>query len=497
MTDRKRSAQRGEAERKSSGRRKPLRISFASWELAPLAQTGGLGDMASGLARALVARGHEITCILPAHRDVLRHPACPALTPAGAVRIATPGAELIGRWLVGELAGIQLQLLDIPALYDRPTLYGGDDAAEALRFIALSRAAAEFAATTRPHALVAHDWHAALALCALRCCHDFGAARGVGAVQVVHNNAFLGRFPATAFAATGLPGELFHPDALEFWGDLALLKGGLAYADRIVAVSPQYAQEVQTPEFGEGIDGLYRFRARRLLGIANGIDTQSHDPETDALLPARYGAEYPKPKGVCRSALLEATGLDAPPPGRLLAAVGRLAAQKGWDVLVAALPKLVEGGASLVLLGDGDPAIAAQLQAAATRWPTRVHLTLGWDDALARRSYAGADCVLAPSRFEPCGLVQLLAQRYGTLPIAHRVGGFVDTIEDGETGILFDPLAPAAIAAAVDRAAALIQERGELAVQRRLLSLDVSWTKPAAAWERVFETVAREAAQRI
>jgi len=482
---------------RAAARRNELRLVFASWELAPLAQTGGLGDMASGLARALAARGHEITCILPAHRDVLRHPACPALVPAGAVRIATPGAELIGRWLVGELSGIRLQLLDLPALYDRPELYGAADVAEAQRYIALSRAAAEFAATMRPHVLVAHDWHAALALCALRTCHDFGAARGVGAVQVVHNNAFLGRFPAAAFAATGLPGELFHPDALEFWGDLALLKGGLAWADRIVAVSPNYAQEVQTPAFGEGIDGLYRFRARRLLGIANGIDTESHDPATDASLPARYGAEYPKPKGVCRKALLDATGLEAPQPGRLLAAVGRLAAQKGWDVLVAALAKLVDGGASLVLLGDGDPGLAARLREVAARFPKRVHVTIGWDDALARRIYAGADCVLAPSRFEPCGLVQLLGQRYGTLPIAHRVGGFVDTIEDGETGILFEALTPAAIAEAVDRAAALMQERGEVAVQRRLLSVDVSWATPAAAWERVFAAVAREAAQRI
>lgn len=478
-------------------RRNELQLAFASWELAPLAQTGGLGDMASGLARALAARGHAVTCILPAHRDVLQHPRCPALAVAGSVRIGLPGGELAGRWLAGELDGVQLQLLDLPALYDRPQLYGGADEAEALRYIALSRAVAEFAATAHPQVLIAHDWHAALALCALRVRHDFGAARGVGAVQVVHNSAFLGRFPAQAFAATGLPDSLFHPDAIEFWGDISVLKAGLVFADRIVAVSPTYAQELQTPAFGEGLEGLYGSRAHRLLGIANGIDTTLHDPATDASLPARYSAEYPKPKGRCRKALLDATGLDAPQPGRLLAAVGRLAAQKGWDVLVAVLPKLVEDGASLVLLGDGDPAFAEQLREAATRWPKRVHVTIGWDDALARHIYAGADCLLAPSRFEPCGLVQLLGQRYGTLPIAHRVGGFVDTIEDGETGILFEPLAPTAIAAAVDRAAELLRERGVLAVQRRLLSLDVSWTAPAAAWERVLATVAREAAQRI
>jgi starch synthase len=470
-----------------------LRLHLASWELAPFAQTGGLGEVASGLARALVARGHDVTCVLPAHRDVLRHPAIPALAPAGDVAVA----GFAGRWLAGEHDGVKLHLLDIPALYDRPQLYGAADATEALRYIAFARAAAQIAAALRPQLLVAHDWHAALAIGALRTCHDFGAARAVGAVQVVHNNAFLGRFPAAAFAATGLPAELFHPDALEFWGDLALLKGGVVFADRIVAVSPNYAAELQTPAFGEGLDGLYAFRAHRLLGIANGIDAQRHDPASDAALPARFSAEYPKPKGACRAALLDATGLDAPEPGRLLAAIGRLAAQKGWDVLAAALPMLVEDGASLVLIGDGDPGIAAQLRDAAARWPKRVHVAIGWDDAFARRVYAGADCVLAPSRFEPCGLVQLLAQRYGALPIAHRVGGFVDTIDDGATGILFEPLTPGAIAAAVDRAAALLAKRGALAVQRALLELDVSWAQPAAAWERVLGDVAREAAKRI
>ncbi len=471
---------------------------FASWELAPLAQTGGLGDAVRGLATALVARGLAVTCILPAHRDVLRHPACPALTAAEPVRIATPGREISGRWLTGVLdGGIHLRLLDLPALYDRAELYGPADAAEALRYIALSRATAEFAATARSQVLVAHDWHVALALCALRSRHDFGAARGVGTVQVVHNSAFLGRFPAAAFAATGLPDSLFHPDALEFWGDLSLLKGGIAYADRIVAVSKTYAEELQTPAFGEGLEGLYQFRRRRLLGIANGIDTALHDPATDAALPARYGGKYPKPKGICRKALLEATGLDEPEPGRLLMVVGRLAVQKGWDVLIAALPRLVEDGASLVLLGDGDPALARQLREAAARWPKRVHVTIGWDDAFARRSYAGADCVLAPSRYEPCGLVQLLGQRYATLPIARRVGGFVDTIADGETGILFDALTPDAIAAAVERAVRLFRLHGALGVQRHLLELDVSWDAPAAAWHRVIGIVASEAAQRI
>jgi len=470
---------------------------MVGWELAPLVQTGGLGEAAGGLARALAARDHEITCILPAHRDALRHPACPPLAPQGPLSIPTPGGVVSGVWLAGDLDGLRLRLLDVPALYDRDALYGPADAAEALRYVALSRASAALAREELPDVLVAHDWHAALALCVLRTSFDYGPTRAVGTVQVVHNGAFLGPFPSTAFALTGLPDTLFHPDALEFWGDVALLKGGVAWADRIVAVSPSYARELQTPELGAGIDGLYRLRAERVIGIANGIDVEQYDPAGDPALAARYDAVYPKPRGLCRAALLEATALDDPEPGRLLACVGRLAAQKGWDVLDDALPALVERGASLVLVGDGDPEIAARLRDAALRWPRRVHAALGWDEALARRVYAGADCVLIPSRFEPCGLVQRLAQRYGSLPVAHRTGGLGDTIDDGRTGILFEPLAPEALVQAVERAVDLLRVEGVLAVQRRLLSLDVSWKAPAERWERVFADVRREAARRV
>lgn len=478
-------------------RRGRLRLHFVTFELSPLAQSGGLGDAAGALARALAERGHEVTCVVPAHRDVLASPACPPLVPGGPVRTPSPDGPLVGRWLVGELDGLHLQLLDQPALYDRAGLYGGDESAEAMRAVALSRAAAELASVTHPDVLVAHDWHAALAIGALRTGYDFGATRGVGTVQVIHNGAYVGRFPSSVFPLTGLPASLFHPDAVEFWGDLALLKAGLAFADRIVAVSPHYARELTTPEFGEGLDGLYRFRAHRLLGIANGIDVDRYDPATDPALPARFGAHYPKPKGVCRKALVEATGLDDPPPGRLLAAIGRLAGQKGWDVLCDALPALVAGGASLVLIGDGDPALAARLRGAAARWPGRVHAVIGWDERLARRTYAGADAVLVPSRYEPCGLVQRLAQRYGAVPVAHRVGGLVDTIADGRTGVLFAPLDPDALVAAVERAVAWLEADGAETVQRRLLALDVSWAGPAAEWDRLLAAVAREAAKRL
>src|SRR5262245_8641685 len=259
-----------------------MRVFFATSELAPLAQSGGLGDAVAGLARALAARGHDVVSLLPAYRTALAHPACPPLAEAGALRLPGPFGDVRGRWLSGRLGPrLELRLLDVPAFFDRAGLYGeagsiyGDEAA---RFISFSRAVALRAYEEHPDVLVAHDWHAALALCALRTVYDRGAARGVGAVQVVHNNAFQGRQTPAAMAWPAPPPELCPPDGLAFFGDLALLKGGLVWADRIVAVSPSYAREVQLPEFGLGLEGLYQLRRTHLVGIANGLDTDRFDP---------------------------------------------------------------------------------------------------------------------------------------------------------------------------------------------------------------------------
>jgi len=464
-------------------------------ELAPLAQAGGLGDAVGGVAAALQARGHDLCCAVPAYRDLLEHPECPALAPAGPVSLDDPDGTLRGRWLAGRLAsGVALRLLDLPALYDRPGVYGiGGD--EARRFIALGRAAAELAAARPPDALVAHDWPAALAICVLGSLPVRAAPRRVATLQVVHNGAFIGRFAAGEMARTGLPERLFGPEGLEFYGDLCLLKAGLLFADRILTVSPGYAAELQTPAFGGGLDGIYRARGERLLGIANGIDTGRFDPARDDALAARYSADRLEGRRRCREALLDELSLAAPPggPGWLVASIGRLSEQKGWDVLVRAIDGLVEAGASLALLGDGDEGIAAALEAASFRHPGRVRVARGWNEPLARRIYAGADALLVPSRFEPCGLVQLLAQRYGCLPVAHGVGGLVDTIEDGKTGVLFAPLSEDALLDAVRRAAALLDGPGEARVRRRLLSLDVSWKEPARRWEVAIEDAMRDA----
>lgn len=494
-----------------------MRVMFVSSELAPLCQSGGLGDAVSGLARALGQMGHEVICLIPAYRAALSSQVCPRLIEGGHIKVAFPGFELHGRFLVGSLfPGVEVQLLDIPALYDRAGLYGEggwDYGDNALRFITLCRAAAYRAETEQPDVVVAHDWHAGLTLAMLRTALDRGANRKIGTVQVVHNNAHQGRVPAEAMTLTGLAPDLFHVDGLEAWGTLCMLKGGVMWADRIVAVSPTYAREIQTHDFGEGLEGAYKTRAHRLVGVVNGIDDMRFDPATDPALPAQYAADDLAGKAVCRRKLLEHCGLDAPPGGLLCAAIGRLAAQKGWDIIVKSVDALLERGASLAFLGDGSKWIADALAEKAKSHPRRIFFKRAYDDALARQIYAGADVMLVPSRFEPCGLVQLIAQRYGTVPVAHATGGLVDTIHDPwlaaartgtdasdpwrrATGVLFSPLTPENLVLGVERVHKIAAAGRLPEVQKRLLSLDVSWDGPAGAWVAVLNDVVNEAMKR-
>lgn len=494
-----------------------MHVMFVCSELAPLCQSGGLGDAASGLARALGALGHEVTVVVPGYRAALASGACPRLIDGGAVHVSLGGLGFSGRFLCGTLfPGVEAVLLDIPQLFDRAGLYGegGRDYGDnGLRFVALCKAAAYRAEAEHPDVLVAHDWHAALTLAMLRTSLDRGANRSIATVQVVHNNAHQGRYPAEMMGITGLAHDLFHVDGLEAWGSLCLLKGGVMWADRIVAVSPTYARELQTHDFGEGLEGAYRARAHRLVGIVNGIDDTRFDPQNDAALPATFSADDLGGKARCRQALLSRCGLDEPPAGLFCAAVGRLAQQKGWDMIVRAADPLIERGASLALLGDGSPAIAQALADKHQLRPGRVFFRASYDDNLARQMYAGADVVLVPSRFEPCGLVQLIAQRYGAIPVAHATGGLVDTIHDPmaqptrtgtdsfdpwrrATGVLFSPLSPENLVLAVERVHKLAESGRLPEVQRRLLQLDVSWDGPAQSWVALLQEVVAEARKR-
>jgi starch synthase len=492
-----------------------VKILFSSSELAPLCQSGGLGDAVSGLARALGAAGHDVTVVVPAYRSALRHAACPMLHEHSTLHVhcRTDGGGSInvhGRVLVGALfPGVQVAFVDLPTLFDRPGgLYGeggADFSDNGLRFIAFARAAAYVAEAMLPDVVVAHDWHAGLTIGALRTSLARGAARGIATVQVVHNNAHQGRLPSSCFALTGLATDLWHPEGVETWGELNLLKAGVAFADRVVAVSPTYAREITTSSFGEGLEGLYRACGDRLVGIVNGIDTMRFDPAVDGALTTKFSATDPSGKAACRAALLSELGLATPRPGRFVTAIGRLAAQKGWDVLHVAIEGLVNDGCSLALIGDGDAAMSRALSDVARRYPDRVWFYAGFNESLSRRMYAGADVVLVPSRFEPCGLVQLIAQRYGTVPVAHTTGGLVDTIVDlhdpvlGRTqgsGVLFSPLTAQALVDGVRRVAGLADEGGLPALQQRLLGLDVSWQQPAQAWVALLDDAVAEATLR-
>jgi len=301
-----------------------------------------------------------------------------------------------------------------------------------------------------------------------------------------------------------LPGSFFAIDGIEFYGGFSLLKAGIFYADRLTTVSPTYAEEIQTPAFGNGLDGLLRSRTDRLTGILNGVDPQIWSPEHDGLLPRPYGADDAiVGKAAAKAALLQRVGLGEEPEAPLFGAVTRLTPQKGLDLLLAALPDLVESGGRLALLGSGDADLEQGFTEAAAAYPGRVGVVLGYDEALSHLIMAGADIVAVPSRFEPCGLTQLYALRYGALPLVRRTGGLADTVVDANaitlaegsaTGFVFDEESPAALLEAAERAIALYADRASWRrLVGRAMSRDFSWTAAAGKYQGLYRTLMPEA----
>lgn len=468
-------------------------LSVAS-EVHPLVKTGGLADVAGALPKALAAEGVEMRTILP------RYPVLGGIEGREVAALDGPGGP--ARLLAAEAAGLSLYLLDAPQLYDRPggpyqRPDGADHADNHLRFGALAHAAARIGAGAdpgwRPAVLHGHDWQAGLAPLYAR------AAGGPPAVMTIHNVAFQGRFGRDAIGPLGLPPERFTPGGYEFWGDVSFLKAGLAEAAKLTTVSPTYAEELLTPEFGEGLDGLLRARAADFSGVLNGIDDEAWNPETDPALAARYSAKAPAGKAVCKAALEAETGLEAA-GGPLFAVISRLTGQKGLDLLLAALPAALARGARLALLGSGEPRFEAAFRELAARRPGRVAARIGYDEGFAHRMQAGADALLVPSRFEPCGLTQLCALRYGTLPVVARTGGLADTVIDlnpaaraagAGTGFLHAPGSAAALAAALGRAIDLFADRRAwAAAMRRAMRQPVGWGPSAAAYARLYRSLA-------
>ncbi|GAP37938.1 glycogen synthase, ADP-glucose transglucosylase [Piscinibacter sakaiensis] len=472
-------------------------------ELFPLLKTGGLADVSGALPQALAPHGVALRTLLPGHPAVLAALADPH--EAGHWPDCFGGPA---RLLVGRHAGLDLLVLDAPHLYDRPgNPYLGPDGRDwpdnAVRYAALGLAAARLGwgdfpgAGPVPAVLHLHDWQAALAPAYL---HYLGDGRPRPAtVLTLHNLAFQGRFGADAWPRLGLPPEAFAMQGLEYHGDIGFLKAGIHFADAITTVSPTYAQEILGLGGGMGLDAMLRWRAAAVSGIVNGIDTAVWDPATDGQLAARYDASTLAARRANRQAVEAAFGLPED-PAPLVCMISRLTAQKGIDLVAAALDAIVAEGARLVVLGTGDPALEDALRAGAQRHPTRVAVRIGYDEALSHRLQGGADMILVPSRFEPCGLTQLCGLRYGCVPIVSRVGGLADTVIDANvaalrarvaTGIQFGTLDAEGVLGAVRRAVALFRQPAAwAALQRAGMAADVGWDDSARTYAALYRRVA-------
>ena len=462
-----------------------MRVLFVTPECAPLTKTGGLGDVSAALPAALRAQGIDVRVLMPAYRGI---------APADArERARFQCLQMEVRLLeAGEFL-----LLDCPPLYDRPGGPYQDDAGSdwpdnALRFGLLARAAALLGSGAsplewRPEVVHCNDWPAALAPVYLH----FERSRAA-AILTVHNLAFQGLFDAQWLARLELPPATFAVEGLEFYGRLSFLKGGLVYADAITTVSPTYAREIQTEEFGCGLDGVLRERREALRGIINGIDAETWNPMTDARIPERYSWSSLDRKAVNKQALQHRMNLALEPAVPLLGVVCRFTHQKGIDLIAAAAAELIEAPAQLCILGRGEREHEAALAALAARYPARIAVAIGFNEDLAHLIEAAADLFLMPSRFEPCGLNQMYSQRYGTAPVARATGGLVDTIADGETGFLFERAESGALVAAVKRALLVYGDaRRWRELQRRAMTRDFSWSVPARQYADLYARHAR------
>ncbi len=476
-----------------------VRVLSVASELYPLVKTGGLADVAGALPGALAAEGVAVKTLVPGYPAVLAALGTAAELAAWPDLFGGP-ARLVG----GRGAGLDLLAIDAPHLFARAgNPYTGPDGRDwpdnALRFAALGQVAARLGQGLlpdfHPDVVHAHDWQAGLAPAYLH----YAAGPRPGTVMTVHNLAFQGQFPAHWFARLGLPAHAFTTDGVEYYGMVGYLKAGLRLADRITTVSPTYAVEIRTPEAGMGFDGLLRDRASVLSGILNGIDERFWNPANDADLASTFDAAHPAPRAANKACLQERLGLHPEPDTLLFGVVTRLTWQKGMDLLLQALPALLAGGAQLALLGSGERPLDDGFAAAAAAHPGRIGVRIGYDEALAHLIQGGSDAVLVPSRFEPCGLTQLCALRYGALPVVARVGGLSDTIIDANemalaagvaNGIQFAPVSRDALEAAIGRAAALWSDRDNWRrTQRNAMTTDVGWTRPARHYAALYRSL--------
>jgi len=474
----------------------PMQVLAVASEVYPLVKTGGLADVAAALPKALKAEGIETATLVPGYPDVLS-----ALVEADEVLGYSRFYGGAARVLRGSAAGLQLFVLDAPHLFARPgNPYVAPDGADwpdnAIRYAALGRTAAEIGqgsiAQFAPQVVHAHDWQAGLTGAFL---HNSGRPRP-GTIMTVHNLAYQGQFPQAMLHDIGLPPESFAIDGVEYYGAIGFLKAGLQFADRITTVSPSYAVEIQQDEGGMGLGGLLRARSDVLSGIINGIDTSVWNPGTDRCIASTFSVSTLANRADNKAALQRRFDLPVSPDTILLGLVSRMSWQKGLDLVLDNMQLLSSEGMQLALLGSGDPDLEAGYRTAADSHRNQVGVVIGYDENLAHLIQAGADALLVPSRFEPCGLTQLCALRYGAIPIVSRVGGLADTVIDANvmaaagdlaTGIQFWPVTSENLAGAVRRAKALFHNKPVWqSMQKNAMKVDVSWRHPARQYAALY-----------
>jgi starch synthase len=473
-----------------------VRVVHVASEVAPFAQSGGLADVVSGLPAAQAeTHGFEVGVIVPLYRGVATRlaDAGVALEPGVPLTLEVGVHAISAALRIARIGRVRYGFVDCAVLYDRPgNLYGPGGAGEwhdnHVRFAALGVAAVAGAPALlggAPDVLHCHDWQGGPAAIYARL-----APAPPTIVATIHNLAYRGIFPKLVMEELGLPWSWFNQKSLEFYDQVSFLKGALAVADAVTTVSPSYAQEILTPQFGEALDGFLRWDVKRLVGIVNGIDTRSWDPRTDPALPASFSRDDFANRAKCRTALALEHELPLADDEPLIGVIARMTGQKGLDLVAELAPELATLGARMVVLGAGEPELEARFTYLAETFSQHVAARIGFDVNLARRIYGGSDLFVMPSRFEPCGLGQLYAMRYGAIPIVHAVGGLRDTVADGVTGIQFAEANVPALRAAIARAVALFRDRAAFTTMRRAAMMrDSSWLASALEYVQLYRSL--------
>lgn len=487
-----------------------MHIVFAASECAPYAKTGGLADVVAALPPALSAQGHRVTIFLPYYRAVAKQISDPPVV-IPSLTIPFPSYNRFvrildgGKTSVNRTGTVQLYLVDCPEMFDRDGFYGtqsGDYPDNAERFGLYCRAVLEASKILGvPDVFHVHDWQAAMLAVLLRSTYFFDPVlRSVPCVLTIHNAGYQGWFPPRTMETLLLPWDMFTLDKLEQYDNVNFLKGGIVYADAVTTVSRKYAEEIQTAEFGAGLDDMLRRRSGDLSGILNGVDYTEWNPATDPHIAAHYTAEKLAGKKECRRDLMHAFGMHhVSDDTAVLGIVSRFATQKGFDLIEKIADELMQEDVALLVLGTGEPYFENLFRELSARYPGKMRVQVGYDNVIAHKIEAGADIFLMPSHYEPCGLNQIYSLKYGTVPVVRATGGLDDTIteqhEGAGNGFKFHGYDPKDLLDAIRRALAVRREPDQwLAIMQRGMAQDFSWQQPALEYVKVYERVVHQRA---